>query len=334
MTEESPEVYIFDGDDEFAINESIARLRARLGEADIADLNTTRLDGRSSSLNQLKDAAAAVPFLAPKRLIILSHPTERFKEKLDQEEFLNYLSSDKLTAKIVLVTHDFLTSERDRRENKLNWLEKWALSPQQSRHVYLRHHPQPTAGLMVKWIIDHTKSLGGQITNQAAVTLANQIGDDTLLAFQEITKLLTYVNFARPVDVDDIEHLTPLTAKIGDFDLVNAIRDRDQRKAQALLQRSLQENDPQIILQGITYQIRVLMMAREIVEEHGTINDFPRSLKIHAYPARLALESAPHLSMNFLDRVYHRLLETDEAIKTGHIEADLGLELLVIELTS
>ena len=68
--------------------------------------------------------------------------------------------------------------------------------------------------------------MGGQITPQAAVSLANQIGDDTRLASQEITKLLTYVNFARPVDVDDVEHLTPLTAKIGDFELVNALRDR------------------------------------------------------------------------------------------------------------
>lgn len=333
MVEEGPEIYLFDGDDEFAINESIDRIRTRLGDANIAGMNTTQLDGRSFSLNQLKDAVASVPFLATKRLVILTHPTASLKDKTEQEEFINFLNAEKPTAKLVLVDYEFLTNDRDKKEGKLNWLEKWASSPQQAKRVYIRHHPQPSGVLMVKWIQEHVKTMGGQISPQAAVLLANQIGDDTRLATQELTKLLTYVNFTRPVDIDDVEHLTPLTAKIGDFELVNALRDRDQRKAQALLHRSLQEDDPLQILQSIVYQIRLLIVAREILDEHGTINDFPKSLNIKYYPAKLALESASRYSIKFLEMIYHRLLDLDEAIKTGQMDADLALELLVIELT-
>ncbi len=334
MAEEGPEIYIFDGDDEFAIHESIDKLRTRLGDATVADMNTTHLDGRSFSLVQLRDASAVVPFLAPKRLVILTHPTARLKEKPEQDAFINFLNAEKPASKLVLVEYDFLTSERERRENRINWLEKWATSPQQVRRVYLRHHPQPSGGLMVKWIQDYVKKIDGQITPQAAVTLASQIGDDTRLATQEITKLLTYVNYSRPVDIDDVLHLTPLTAKVGDFELVNAIRDQNQRLAQALLHRSLQEEDPMRILQSIVFQIRVLLVARELFEEHASANDFPRALKIGYYPARLALESAPRFTMKFLQAIYHRLLEADEDIKTGRIEPDLALELLIIELTS
>jgi len=333
VVEEGPEIYLFDGDDEFAINESIDRIRTRLGDANIAGMNTTQLDGRSFSLNQLKDAVASVPFLATKRLVILTHPTASLKDKTEQEEFINFLNAEKPTAKLVLVDYEFLTNDRDKKEGKLNWLEKWASSPQQAKRVYIRHHPQPSGVLMVKWIQEHVKTMGGQISPQAAVLLANQIGDDTRLATQELTKLLTYVNFTRPVDIDDVEHLTPLTAKIGDFELVNALRDRDQRKAQALLHRSLQEDDPLQILQSIVYQIRLLIVAREILDEHGTINDFPKSLNIKYYPAKLALESASRYSIKFLEMIYHRLLDLDEAIKTGQMDADLALELLVIELT-
>jgi DNA polymerase-3 subunit delta len=187
---------------------------------------------------------------------------------------------------------------------------------------------------MVKWIQDHVKAQGGQMTTQAAVSLASQVGDDTRLASQEVSKLLTYVNFARPVEPDDVEHLTPLSAKIGNFDLVNAIRDRNQRKAQSLLHRSLEDDDPIYIFQRIVSQIRSLLIGREIYDEHGTVNDFPRSLKISYYPARLALEGAPRFSAKFLDLIYHRLLDLDESIKTGQIDADLALELLVIELTT
>ena len=334
MVEEGPSIYIFDGDDEYAINESIDKIRARLGDANIAGMNTTRLDGRTCTLPELQDAVATVPFLAPKRLIILTHPTGRWNDKDGQDKFLNFLNADKPTSKLVLVDYEFLTSERDRREGRLNWLEKWANSPEQEKRVYIRHHPQPSGIVMVRWIQEHGKSLGGQFTPQAALSLANQVGEDTRMAVQEITKLLTYVNFSRPVDADDVEHLTPLTAKVGDFELVNALRDKDGRKAQSLLHRSLEDDDPLRIFQSIVFQIRALIIAREILDERGTVDDFPKSLKIGYYPARLAMESAPRFSMHSLDLIYHRLLELDQNIKTGQMDAALALELLVIELTA
>jgi DNA polymerase-3 subunit delta len=332
--EEGPSIYIFDGDDEFAINESIAKIHDRLGDATIAGMNTTRLDGRSYTLPQLADAVATVPFLAPKRLVILTFPTARLLDRQHKESLIDFLNTEKPTAKLILVSYDFLTIERDRRENRLHWLEKWALSPEQSKRVYLRHHAQPSGALMVRWIQDHAKSLGGQFTPQAAVSLASLVGNDTGNAAQEVAKLLTYVNFARAVDADDVEHLTPLTARVGDFDLVNALRDRDGRKAGGLLQRSLEEDDPLRIFQGIVYQIRTLIIAREIVDDHGTVDDFPKSLKIGYFPAKLAMESVHRYPGKFLDDIYHRLLELDEDIKTGRMDADLALELLVIKLTA
>jgi DNA polymerase-3 subunit delta len=333
LADEGPEIYLFDGDDEYAINESIEKIIRHLGDPGIADMNTTRLDGRSVTLAQLKDALASVPFLASRRLVILTHPTIRYKDKNEQQALIDYLALPKPTAKLLLVEYDFLTEEKHRKVGKLHWLEKWALSPEQAHRVYVRHHAQPGGALMVKWIQDHVKAAGGQITTQAAVALASQVGDDTRLASQEIDKLLTYTNLSRPVDEDDVEHLTPLTAKVGDFELVNAIRDRDQRRSQALLHRSLQEEDPLRIFSSIVFQVRALIVAREILDEHGTVDDFPKSLKISYYPAKYALESAARFSSKFLEHIYHRLLAFDEAMKSGQMDPDLALELLVVELT-
>ena len=114
---------------------------------------------------------------------------------------------------------------------------------------------------------------------------------------------------------------------------MNAIRGHNQRKEQALLQRSLAENDPLQIFQSIVYQIRMLVIAREILDDHGTVDDFPKVLKIHPYPAKLALESAARYTHQLLDTIYHRLLQMDLAIKTGQIDGELALEMLVVELT-
>lgn len=334
MVEEGPATYVFDGDDELAIDESIDRIRSRLGDATIAEMNTTRLDGRTCTLPQLQDAVAAVPFLAPKRLVILTHPGARWNDKQARESMLSFLNSEKLTSKLILVEYDFLTSETARRNNNMHWLEQWATSPGQEKRVFMRHFPQPSGAMMVKWIQEHAKSLGGQFTPQAALALANQAGEDTRVAAQEVNKLLTYVNFSRPVDADDVEHLTPLTAKVGDFDLVNALREKNGKKAQALLHRSLEDEDSRNIFSRIVTQVRTLMIAREITDDHGTVNDFPKSLRIKYYPARLAMESAHRFSNKFLESIYHRLLELDEAIKTSRVDADLALEMLIIEFTT
>jgi DNA polymerase III subunit delta len=334
VAEGAPVIYILNGDDEFAINEFISKLRARLGESTVADMNTTRLDGKSCSIAQLEEAVKTVPFLAPRRLVILTNPTARLSSKTEQQKFIELMKGIQPTTALVLVEYDFLTPDKDRRKGKINWLEGWATSQEQADRVFFRHFSQPSGATMVKWIQDHAKTLGGQFTTQAAVSLANLTGDETRLSAQEINKLLAYVNYARPVEADDVEHLTPLSAKVGDFELVNALRSRDRRKAQALLQRMLEEGDPLQILHSIVAQFRLLIIAREIIDTHGDVNDFPKSLNIHPYTARLAMESVPHFSIKTLDAVYHRLLELDEAIKTGQMNGDLALELLVVELTS
>jgi DNA polymerase III subunit delta len=334
VTEAAPVIYILDGDDEFAINEFIDKMRTKLGDPTIADMNTTRLDGKTFSFPQLEEAVTTVPFLAPRRLVILMNPTARLKDKPQQEKFIELTTVVKPATALVLVEHHFLTTERDRRDGKLHWLERWATAPKQANRVYLRHFSQPSGASMVRWIQDYVKTVDGQLTPQAATSLANQIGDDTRLAAQEVLKLLAYVNYTRPVEADDVDHLTPLSAKVGDFELVNSLRNRDRRKAQALLKRMLEEGDPLQILHSVASQFRSLIIAREIIDAHGSVNDFPKPLKIHPYQARLAMESAPRFSIQNLEAIYHRLLKLDEAIKTGQMNGDLALELLVIELTN
>jgi DNA polymerase-3 subunit delta len=63
--------YIFHGPDEFSAKETLSRLKTRLGDAAMVDLNTTELEGATLTLNELIHHANAVPFLAPKRVVIV-----------------------------------------------------------------------------------------------------------------------------------------------------------------------------------------------------------------------------------------------------------------------
>jgi len=68
MSEEiKPIVYILRGDDREAIKSHIKSLYNKLGELDMAEMNTTRLEGKSADLNDLRSAALSLPFLAERR---------------------------------------------------------------------------------------------------------------------------------------------------------------------------------------------------------------------------------------------------------------------------
>jgi DNA polymerase-3 subunit delta len=317
------------GEDEYAIAEIIAQLSSKLGDPATAEMNTTRLDGGSATLEQFETTARAMPFLAPRRLVIYTRPCSHLTTKPRRDRFLELLQQLPQTTAVLLVEPG--EPSRDEKKDKTRWLIGWA--QRAGPRVFYRHCALPTGEAMLRWIQAHAKSLGGAFTLPAAAELASLVGDDPRLAHQEIVKLLTYVNYAHPVEPDDVVALTPLSAGVGDFALLNALRASDRRQAQSLLERMLAEEDAIPIFQSIVSQFRDVLLVREILDGSGTLPDVVRLLGLHEYRAKLAVEQARRYSLPALEAIYQRLLAVDTAIKTGQMPGDLALEMLVIELT-
>jgi len=332
MPEQAPTVYLLHGDDDYAISEFIADRMEKLGDKTMAEMNTTRLEARTCSLDELVGAVSAMPFLVSRRLVILTHPLEYGKSPELQKRFKEILNKVPTTTALMLVEDHLLTNEKDRQKKRLNWLEKWALEAEGK--AYLRSMAIPTGPDLTRWIQKQAKAAGGQISPQAAELLKDLVGPEPRLLEHEIEKLLAYANYARPVDVDDVQHLTPSVAKVQDFALVNALRAHDCRQALSILHRELEEKDAIPIFQGIVYQFRQLLLAREVLDEGGGEDEVIRQLGIHPYVGKLAAEHARRFNLPDLEMIYHRLLELDEAMKTGGMEGELALDVLVTELSS
>jgi DNA polymerase-3 subunit delta len=165
-------------------------------------------------------------------------------------------------------------------------------------------------------------------------------GEDTRLAYQEIQKLVTYTNGQRPVEAEDVDQLASAEGKLENFALPNALREMDGRKALNVLHRMLEDEDPIMLLGSVTKQVRILLLAREVLDQGGGVNEVVSeltshpSLKITAYPARLAAGQAQRISMADLEAIYRRLLEIDEAIKTSQMDGDVALDLFVTNFTA
>lgn len=328
-----PTVYLLDGEDDLAIAEFIASLQARLGDPTAADMNTTRLDGRNISLEELNQAVFAMPFLARRRLVILTHPLAQLKSKEQREKFKDLLAKIPVSTALLLVDTHLYGEESSQRGKSVHWLEAWAA--EHEAITFKRSFPLPSGKALEQWIGNRAKAAGGQFTPAAAAALARLVGEDLRLADQEIQKLLAYVNYARPVEADDVESLTPLSAPVPDFALANALRARNRRQALEVLHRLLADQDAIPLFHSIVYEFRLLLLAREMLDQgKKDEGELAKALGVKPYPARLAMENARRFSLPTLEAIYRRLLDLDEAIKTGQMTGDLALELLVTRLTN
>jgi DNA polymerase-3 subunit delta len=333
MGASEPVVYLLHGDDEYAISRFVSSLEASLGDPATASMNITRLDGRTVNLDDLHAVTSAMPFLAARRLVILAHPSERLRNSpAAQQKFLAQLEKIPATTLLALVEDRLLTDDKDRKNGKLHWLEAWVVKA--GERVQNKIYRRPHGAAMAGWIQAQAQSAGGKFTANAAGQLSNLVGEDTRLAAQEIQKLLMYVNYKRPVDEQDV---TLLTADVGQgdvFAMVDALGNRDGKRALGMLERLLLQQDPLSLFGMVVRQFRLLLLAREVLDAGGKEADVVRQLKIHPYVGGKITLQARRFRMETLEAVYHRLLELDEAMKTGVMEGDLALSAFAAAFTT
>jgi DNA polymerase-3 subunit delta len=332
-----PTIYLLNGQDEFSIAQFISGLQATLGDPGQVMMNLTRLDGRSATPEDLRLAANAMPFLSSRRLVILEHPTARVSTPDARQKWIVILEKIPPTTCLVLVEYKALTEKRNR-DRRLHWLEEWAFGA--GEHVNIKRFDLPPVEEMSRWILARSKVHGGQFTRSAANALADLVGNDVRTADLEIQKLLTYVDYRRAVEQEDVRLLT-VDLREGDiFALVDALSSGNINTALAMLERLLEEQEPIAIFAMIVRQYRLLLQARQVLDRGGNAAQVAREVvdspgrAIHPYVAEKVARQAGRYALPVLELIYHHLLSVDEAMKTSQVPPSLALETLVVRLGS
>jgi DNA polymerase-3 subunit delta len=158
-------------------------------------------------------------------------------------------------------------------------------------------------------------------------------GEDTRQAAQEITKLLTYVNFAHAIGIEDVEAVSIVTASVDVFELVDALGAQNGRLAQKLFHRLMEDKDAFETFGMVVRQFRLLTIAREVIDEGGVLQDVVEALGSHPYVAEKVFKQARAFPIEMLESIYHRLLAMDEAAKTGVMPLDMALDTFIVEVS-
>ncbi len=186
---------------------------------------------------------------------------------------------------------------------------------------------------MPAWIRKEAERQGGKFAQTAAVALAGHIGNEPAQASLEITKLLTYVDFARPVEEEDVDELTVAGSQVDVFKMVEALADGDAANALHMLHSLLEKRDAMELFSLVTRQFRQLVAVREILDEGGGEAQVGSELHLYSKAIQALTRQARRFTMDDLIGIYHRLVEMDEAAKTSQVPLEVTLDTFIAELS-
>ncbi len=325
---DSPAVYLFHGDDQTAMREAIAGLQSKIGDASTAEMNTTRFE-TGATLDALRSAAQAAPFLATRRLIIIASAGKTFAAADARSRFTHFLEEIPISTALVLL-------EEPDPEGK-HWLTKWVKAA--GERAFIKEFALPQGQQMASWILGRAKSLGGEFQPPAAAALAQLLGSDKSAAEQEIQKLLAYAGFQRPVTAADVAAVSLPSGEHGDFfGLVDALSAGNGARAMQALEALLPERDLILLYFSLVGHFRGLLLCREMLDNKMGENEIAKALakdpyKMHPYRAQKLTAQARRFTIESLHAIYKRLLHYDEQIKTGQMEPELAMESFIAELS-
>ena len=327
---DKPVVYIVHGDDPLAIKRFLHGIIEKMGDPSIAEMNTTRLDGRQASEDDIRSAANSMPFLTDRRLVILTNPTARLSSDKGRKSFTALLDGLPDSTALVLVVEDTLERGKWKTLHDSHLLRRW-VEKAGKRGLY--HACQlPALGAMSRWVQEEARRQKGQFLPEAATALVAHIGNDTQLASLEISKLLLYVDGKHPVAAEDVEEMTAQGGEADVFAMVDALSAGNARSALNHLQRLLEEQEPLYIFGMVVRQFRLLLQVREVLDEGNSQDAIVQEMHQQPFIANKLANQAQRFNMAQLEAIYHRLLEMDEAMKTSQMPSDLVLDTFIAEL--
>jgi DNA polymerase-3 subunit delta len=331
---------IFYGDDGFAIDQAINELGKGIAKAlknkDAAEMNILHVDAGSAKFQEIESAIMVISFFSQgHRLVILENlvKNRQIKEKNFQKKLLAMFNNIPETTQVIIPIHDALISKSRGWETykKSFFLRKWA-DKEGHPITFSKEYQLPSDREMPRWIQDHAKAMKGKFDPHAAASLASLIGNDTAIAHQEILKCLTYVNFSRAVEEMDVHQLVSYGGVANIFDMVDAMAQGQARKAQKLYHRLLEESLPQEIFAMVIRQFRLLIQAREVIDQGGRQQDVANRTGQHPYVAGKIEAQARRFTMHELEAIYRRLLEIDYESKSSGMPLNTSIDVLIYDL--
>lgn len=294
--------------------------RDRMKAAIIGDdtMNSHSFEGKNISIGEIIDLAETMPFFAEKRLLLIEN-SGLFKS--GGEQLAEYLKQAAESAYFI-----FVETEVDKRSKLYKIL--------QSKGCAVEFGVQDEATLK-RWVLGMVKKEGKNISEASLNHLLEKTGTDMENIRKELEKVFCYCMEKDSISAQDIEEICTKRISSHIFDMINAIADKKQKKALELYYELLALKEPPMrILFLIARQFNLLLQVKELGKKGLQNKTIGEKVGLPGFIAGKYVTQAARFRTEDLKGAVTACVEAEEAIKTGKLNDNMSVELLIIKYSS
>jgi len=360
----SAETYAVVGSDEAEVKRVAAELAQKLVPQDVGDFGLEVVDGVADNADQgaarirsTIEALQTLPFFGRTRAVWLKNanflgddPKARSPAVQSAREELSTLIDNGFGPGVTLLIS---ATEVDKRRSFYKTLVKCAELQVLDRLDSARAGWEEEAAEIVR---QRAKKRELQFNDDALDLFVLLTGGDTRQIENELEKIDTFLGKDRAVRLEIVRELVPVSRAGVIFELSNALSARDLELGLMLVRRLLEQGESAvgILLAAIAPTIRNLLLAKDLMEQHGirrphspfqfiaAMNRLPAKAtehlprkkdgSINAYGLAVAAQHAHQFESNQLIEAMHACLDANVKLVTTQLDHELILTEVVVKL--
>ena len=294
--------------------------RDKLKEAMVGNdtMNLNYFEGKGIAIGAVIDQAETMPFFAERRLILIEN-SGLFKS--GGEQMAEYLKEPAETVNFL-----FVETEVDKRSKLFKAV--------QSKGCAVEFAEQDETTLK-RWILQMIKKENKNITERTLNLLLEKTGTDMENIHKECEKLFCYCLDRDVITEQDVEAICTKRISSHIFDMVEAIANKNQKKAMELYYELIALKEPPMrILFLIARQFNLLLQTKELVKKGYGNKAIGEKIGLPGFIAGKYVTQASHFDKDTIRSALEDCVSTEEAIKTGKISDNIGLEMVIIRYSA
>lgn len=319
--------YVFCGLDEELIKSSIDPIIKKVLDKDFLDLNFIKIDGLTSTFDEIENACETLPFFGDKK-VVLVYRANFLKDKPDKEGAKTYTEILKcikdLPQHTILIMYYLFNDKRDtpKKNKKLSTLDKY---------VKVVHCDKLKKDKYYKKIEDIFKENGRTIGKVQLKYFADKVQNNFDIIKREIDKLDCYA-LGRELTKEDIDKLIPNKSEDDIFDLVEYISLRKVEKAIDLLDELLFKADQHmLIISSIGNHFKRLYEIKTYLLKGKKLEFFISKYRLPQFVCEKLMNQASKFSLKQLNQLIKVCINTEIKLKSSTTDKQMEMELMLFK---
>ncbi|MFH1780870.1 MAG: DNA polymerase III subunit delta [Candidatus Nealsonbacteria bacterium] len=301
------------GEDTYRSRQKLQEIILHYKEIHKSGLNLKYFDGKGIDFQDVKSELQTVSMFKEKKLLVL---TDIFSNQGLKEGFLKD-------------SKRFINSD-----NVVVFYEEKGKFTQDALFTFLKKYAQcqefePLSNLKLRsWLKNEFEKAGAKIDSMALEAMINFVGNDLWQLANDVQKLAAFKK-GRVIETKDIRLFVKPKLETDIFKTIDAIALKNKKQALTLLHKHLEKGDsPLYLLSMINFQFRNILGVKDVIERG---EDLSRS-GLKPFIARKSYEQSKKFTYEELKKIYRKIFQVDYDIKTGKLDPQSALDLLIAEL--